>query len=67
MVYISLVQQTHDVYGLWMVLKSLDFPDKQDAFGGKNRAWLLTVSAERESLSIKEDCVFGAGRRDRIR
>ena len=40
---------------VWMVLESMDFPNKQDAFGGKYRDWLLTLRAEREPLSIKED------------
>ena len=34
--------------------------DPSTHIGGKNKDWLLTVPAEREPLSIKEECVFGA-------
>ena len=29
----------------WIILESLDSLDKQDAFGGKDRDWLLKVCA----------------------
>ena len=47
MVYILVVQLTHDFYWMFWIL-----PDKQDAFGGKDRDWLMTVFAH-DPLSIK--------------
>ena len=57
MVYILLVEQTHDLYGWFCNLWIL--PKYRMHSGEKNKDRLLTVSAERKPLSIKEDCVFG--------
>ena len=57
MVYILLVEQTHDLYGWFWNLWIL--PKYRMHFGEKNKERLLTVPAERKPLSIKEDCVFG--------